>query len=158
VARPARHEDRAECVRRRRGDAWADGVLFVEGVEYCHLSWTSLTSGQEYSKSKPVRVSTETRMYVRLIDADVPGRSRVRQHGRRRRRLVSITQEVSVIPDTEYADRVVVQLAKLDGLKVIASAGSDEKVQFLKEIGADVAFNYKTTCACPSRMPLLCGC
>ncbi|TFK49753.1 alcohol dehydrogenase [Heliocybe sulcata] len=39
----------------------------------------------------------------------------------------------------------VVQLAKLDGLKVIASAGSDEKVEFLKSIGADVAFNYKTT-------------
>ena len=39
----------------------------------------------------------------------------------------------------------MVQLAKLDGLKVIASAGSDEKVKFMKEIGADVAFNYKTT-------------
>ncbi|KAG6815100.1 hypothetical protein H0H93_010942, partial [Arthromyces matolae] len=35
--------------------------------------------------------------------------------------------------------------AKLDGLKVIASAGSDEKVAFMKSIGADVAFNYKTT-------------
>jgi len=40
---------------------------------------------------------------------------------------------------------LVIQLAKLDGLKVIASAGSDEKVQFIKDIGADVAFNYKTT-------------
>ncbi len=40
---------------------------------------------------------------------------------------------------------MVVQLAKLDGLKVIASAGSDAKVEFLREIGADVAFNYKTT-------------
>lgn len=39
----------------------------------------------------------------------------------------------------------VIQLAKLDGLRVIASAGSEEKVQFMKEIGADVAFNYKTT-------------
>ncbi|EGO23779.1 hypothetical protein SERLADRAFT_349468 [Serpula lacrymans var. lacrymans S7.9] len=39
----------------------------------------------------------------------------------------------------------VVQLAKVDGLKVIACAGSDEKVKFMKEIGADVAFNYKTT-------------
>ncbi|KAI0772918.1 NAD-P-binding protein [Trametes elegans] len=39
----------------------------------------------------------------------------------------------------------VVQLAKADGLKVIASAGSDEKVEFIKSIGADVAFNYKTT-------------
>ncbi|PPQ71686.1 hypothetical protein CVT26_007653 [Gymnopilus dilepis] len=40
---------------------------------------------------------------------------------------------------------LVIQLAKRDGLKVIGSAGSDEKVQFMKEIGADVAFNYKTT-------------
>ncbi|KAF9464078.1 hypothetical protein BDZ94DRAFT_1191919 [Collybia nuda] len=39
----------------------------------------------------------------------------------------------------------VIQLAKLDGMKVIASAGSDEKVKFMKDIGADVAFNYKTT-------------
>ncbi|KAF8891569.1 hypothetical protein CPB84DRAFT_1711150 [Gymnopilus junonius] len=40
---------------------------------------------------------------------------------------------------------LVIQLAKIDGLKVIASAGSDEKVQFMKDIGADVAFNYKTS-------------
>ncbi|KAI8989082.1 NAD-P-binding protein [Trametes punicea] len=38
-----------------------------------------------------------------------------------------------------------IQLAKADGLKVIASARSDEKVAFLRDIGADVAFNYKTT-------------
>ena len=36
-------------------------------------------------------------------------------------------------------------MAKAEGLKVIASAGSEDKVQFLREIGADVAFNYKTT-------------
>ncbi|KAH0578570.1 hypothetical protein H2248_003717 [Termitomyces sp. 'cryptogamus'] len=40
---------------------------------------------------------------------------------------------------------LVIQLAKLDGLKVIASAGSDEKVKFMEAIGADVAFNYKKT-------------
>jgi hypothetical protein len=40
----------------------------------------------------------------------------------------------------------VIQLAKREGLKVIASAGSEEKVAFLKELGADVAFNYKTDC------------
>uniref|UniRef100_A0A8H8CGT4 Enoyl reductase (ER) domain-containing protein n=1 Tax=Psilocybe cubensis TaxID=181762 RepID=A0A8H8CGT4_PSICU len=39
---------------------------------------------------------------------------------------------------------MVIQLAKLDGLRVIASAGSEDKVKFLKEIGVDVAFNYKT--------------
>jgi len=41
--------------------------------------------------------------------------------------------------------RLVIQLAKQDGLKVIASAGSADKVQFMKDVGADVAFNYKTT-------------
>jgi NADPH-dependent curcumin reductase CurA len=41
---------------------------------------------------------------------------------------------------------VVCQLAKQSGLKVIASTGSDEKVDWLlKELGVDVAFNYKTT-------------
>jgi NADPH-dependent curcumin reductase CurA len=40
---------------------------------------------------------------------------------------------------------VIVQLAKRDGMKVIAASGSDEKVQFAKDCGADVSFNYKTT-------------
>ena len=39
----------------------------------------------------------------------------------------------------------VIQLAKQDGCKVIASAGSDEKVEHCRKFGADVAFNYKTT-------------
>ncbi|EJD37236.1 alcohol dehydrogenase [Auricularia subglabra TFB-10046 SS5] len=39
---------------------------------------------------------------------------------------------------------VVVQLAKQAGLKVIASAGHESKLQFLRDLGADVVFNYKT--------------
>ena len=39
----------------------------------------------------------------------------------------------------------IIQLAKADGLKVFASAGSEEKVKFMKECGADIVFNYKTT-------------
>ncbi|KAG8767202.1 hypothetical protein FRC12_006393 [Ceratobasidium sp. 428] len=39
---------------------------------------------------------------------------------------------------------LVVQLAKAKGVKVIASASSEDKIRFLKSIGADVAFNYKT--------------
>ncbi|KAJ6529356.1 hypothetical protein B0H19DRAFT_968315 [Mycena capillaripes] len=46
---------------------------------------------------------------------------------------------------TTGAGEMVVQLAKQAGLKVIASAGSEEKVAFMKSIGADVAFNYKIT-------------
>lgn len=37
--------------------------------------------------------------------------------------------------------QMVIQLAKADGMKVISSAGSDDKVEYLKELGADVAFN-----------------
>jgi len=36
----------------------------------------------------------------------------------------------------------VVQLAKMWGLRVIGSAGSSEKVRFVRELGADDAFNY----------------
>uniref|UniRef100_A0A3Q3JLZ2 Prostaglandin reductase 1 n=1 Tax=Monopterus albus TaxID=43700 RepID=A0A3Q3JLZ2_MONAL len=39
---------------------------------------------------------------------------------------------------------VVGQIAKLKGCKVVGSAGSDAKVAFLKKLGFDEAFNYKT--------------
>ncbi|KAL0933582.1 zinc-binding dehydrogenase [Colletotrichum truncatum] len=39
--------------------------------------------------------------------------------------------------------QVVGQLAKAEGLTVIGSAGSQEKVDFIKSLGFDVAFNYK---------------
>ncbi|XP_066460473.1 prostaglandin reductase 1-like isoform X2 [Eleutherodactylus coqui] len=39
---------------------------------------------------------------------------------------------------------LVGQIAKITGCKVVGSAGSEDKVQYLKDIGFDVAFNYKT--------------
>jgi NADPH:quinone reductase len=39
---------------------------------------------------------------------------------------------------------MVVQMAKITGARVIATAGSPEKVEALKKLGADVAVNYKT--------------
>ncbi|XP_003407574.2 prostaglandin reductase 1 isoform X1 [Loxodonta africana] len=39
---------------------------------------------------------------------------------------------------------VVGQIAKLKGCKVVGAAGSDDKVAYLKKVGFDVAFNYKT--------------
>ncbi|THU92228.1 NAD(P)-binding protein [Dendrothele bispora CBS 962.96] len=38
---------------------------------------------------------------------------------------------------------MVIQLAKSKGMKVIASAGSDIKVEYMRSLGADVPFNYK---------------
>lgn len=41
--------------------------------------------------------------------------------------------------------QVVGQVAKREGLRVVGSAGSDDKVKFLvEELGFDGAFNYKT--------------
>ncbi|EJD50376.1 NAD(P)-binding protein [Auricularia subglabra TFB-10046 SS5] len=39
---------------------------------------------------------------------------------------------------------LVAQFAKKAGLKVIGSAGQESKLKFLRELGADVVFNYKT--------------
>jgi NADPH:quinone reductase len=39
----------------------------------------------------------------------------------------------------------VVQMAKLLGARVIATAGSDQKVEICRSLGADLALNYKTT-------------
>lgn len=49
------------------------------------------------------------------------------------------------VHDHDVLLSLVIQLAKHDGLKVIASAGSEDKVAFMKKIGADVVFNYKTS-------------
>ena len=46
---------------------------------------------------------------------------------------------------TPHVRSFLIQLAKSEGLKVIASAGSDDKVEWMRSLGADVAFNYKTT-------------
>jgi NADPH-dependent curcumin reductase CurA len=40
--------------------------------------------------------------------------------------------------------QLVGQLGKEFGLRVVGTAGSDDKVEFLKSIGFDDAFNYKT--------------
>ncbi|HEX8427639.1 NADP-dependent oxidoreductase [Hymenobacter sp.] len=40
---------------------------------------------------------------------------------------------------------IVGQLAKIQGARVVGTAGSDEKVAYLKELGFDEAINYKTT-------------
>src|SRR6185369_12746121 len=39
---------------------------------------------------------------------------------------------------------MVVQMAKIAGARVLATAGSTEKVAALKKLGADVALNYQT--------------
>ncbi|KAF7354140.1 Zinc-type alcohol dehydrogenase-like protein PB24D3.08c [Mycena venus] len=63
--------------------------------------------------------------------------------GVRSARMHPIYVQESIELRDVLVDSMVIQLAKRDGLKVIACAGSDEKVKFMREIGADVVFNYK---------------
>ncbi|PCH38850.1 NAD(P)-binding protein [Wolfiporia cocos MD-104 SS10] len=65
-------------------------------------------------------------------------------HGWREFSKVKAGETVFVTSAAGPVGATVIQIAKADGLKVIASAGSDEKVAFIKSLGADVAFNYKT--------------
>ncbi|KAF7305268.1 ADH-zinc-N domain-containing protein [Mycena chlorophos] len=54
-------------------------------------------------------------------------------------------QTIYVSSGASGVGSMVIQLCKLKGLRVIASAGSDSKVEYIRSLGADVAFNYKTT-------------
>ena len=53
-------------------------------------------------------------------------------------------QTVFVNGGTGGVGSMVVQMAKIAGARVMATAGSPEKVAALKKLGADVAVNYKT--------------
>ncbi|KAF7288864.1 ADH-zinc-N domain-containing protein [Mycena chlorophos] len=54
-------------------------------------------------------------------------------------------QTVYVSSGASGVGSMVVQLCKSKGLRVIASASSDSKADYIRTLGADVAFNYKTT-------------
>jgi len=56
------------------------------------------------------------------------------------------SETVYILTAAGAVGSVVAQIAKSEGLKVIGSTGSDEKVAFLRdELKIDIAFNYKTT-------------
>ncbi|KAI9243750.1 hypothetical protein BDA99DRAFT_429140 [Phascolomyces articulosus] len=52
--------------------------------------------------------------------------------------------------------QIVGQLGKVLGLYVVGSAGSDDKVEYLKEIGFDDAFNYKTAGDLTTKLAEVC--
>ncbi|KAJ7053776.1 hypothetical protein C8F01DRAFT_1260401 [Mycena amicta] len=54
-------------------------------------------------------------------------------------------QTIYVSSGASGVGSMVVQLCKNKGLRVVASASTDDKVEYIRSIGADVAFNYKTT-------------
>jgi NADPH2:quinone reductase len=57
---------------------------------------------------------------------------------------LEVGETIFVSGGTGGVGSMVVQMAKIAGARVLATAGSAEKVAALKKIGADVAVNYKT--------------
>ena len=52
---------------------------------------------------------------------------------------------------------IACQIAKINGCRVVASAGSDEKITWLKDVaGVDKAFNYKTVPDIKTEIARLC--
>ena len=72
--------------------------------------------------------------------------------------LVGITAELGLVRDAKVkagdtvfvnggsggVGSMVVQIAKAAGARVVTTAGSPEKIQLCRELGADLAINYKT--------------
>ncbi|MGB9601225.1 MAG: NADPH:quinone reductase [Limisphaerales bacterium] len=72
--------------------------------------------------------------------------------------LVGITAHLGLVRDAKLSPgetifvnggsggvgSVVIQMAKAIGARVFASAGSEQKIELCKRLGAEVAFNYKT--------------
>ncbi|CAE6454081.1 unnamed protein product [Rhizoctonia solani] len=57
---------------------------------------------------------------------------------------IPLSAYVNILGMPGAVGSIVAQLAKVNGLKVIASAGSSDKVEAMKRMGVDIAFNYKT--------------
>jgi hypothetical protein len=134
----------SERVRRRCRYVGRNCVVLMEGTsypQYIHIFLILSIGVLEGQRGK------EQLSYI--VDApsrDRTGRGSLRHRWRGRRRGVSTCYSRHCRETTHVVTRTVIQIAKQQGLTVIGSAGSDEKLQFMKDLGADVVFNYKTQC------------
>src|ERR1700742_271571 len=65
-------------------------------------------------------------------------------HNGAREKIALPANSIVKIPDNLDFDRAACELGKLMGLKVIACASSDEKIEFAKAHGAELGLNYAT--------------
>jgi NADPH2:quinone reductase len=125
----------AQASRFKAGDrVWCSNQGFMgrQGTfaEYCAVDekWLYLT---------PPNVSDEDAAACALVG--------ITAHlGLFREAKLKAGETICVNGGTGGVGSMVVQMAKIIGAKVIATAGSAEKVAALKELGADVALNYKS--------------
>ncbi|KAJ7599665.1 NAD(P)-binding protein [Mycena floridula] len=111
---------------------------FLDFSEYCVVEEGYLLDGLVLLKNE---LELPWSLYLGILG--ISGRTAVfgwKEHARAKNGGVAF-----VSTGAGAVGSMVVQLAKRDGMKVIASAGTDAKVDFMKRLGADVAFNYKTT-------------
>ncbi|KAF9461631.1 NAD(P)-binding protein [Collybia nuda] len=111
---------------------------FMDFAEYC------IIEGDGFPMQSLILLKNDLQLpwslYVGILG--VPGRTAVfgwREYVKPKARGVAF-----ITTGAGAVGSLVIQLAKRDGMKVIASAGTDDKVNFMNELGADVAFNYHT--------------
>jgi NADPH-dependent curcumin reductase CurA len=123
-----------------------DYVLGFRGWRECYLS-----NGTELTKIDPQLASLQTYLgtlgmpgmtaYVGLLDIGQPKEG----------------ETVFVSAAAGAVGSVVCQIAKIKGCRVVGSAGSDEKVRWLREHARiDAAFNYKTVTDLPAELAREC--
>jgi NADPH:quinone reductase len=108
------------------------GLLGRQGTfaEYCAVD-------EEWLYSTPANVSDEDAAACALVG--------ITAHlGLFREGKLKAGEHVLVNGGSGGVGSMVVQMAKIAGARVLAAAGSAEKVEALKKLGADVAINYKS--------------
>ncbi|KAG8761787.1 hypothetical protein FRC12_009334 [Ceratobasidium sp. 428] len=116
-------------------------------VEVGDVFWSSETPFEEYSvlpADHPVQVikndaNLPLSVYISVLG--MPGKTAF--YGLEFIGQPKAGETIYVSTGAGPVGSTVAQLAKAAGLKVIASTGSDDKLEYLKSLGVDVAFNYK---------------
>lgn len=102
-------------------------VVAADGSDRKSLTKISIPEGGKATDSLGVLGTTGLTAYFGLLDVG----------------KVKAGDYVVVSGAAGATGSVVCQIAKLKGAKVMGIAGSDDKVQWLKELGCDEALNYK---------------
>lgn len=127
-------------VERSEADKFKEGSLVM-----CYaMSWQEyyVVPAAELGSIIPIKRNDNVELSVYLSARGMPGRTAYTSFydiGQPKK-----GESIFVTAASGAVGQLVVQLAKLEGLYVIATAGSDEKLEFVKSLGADQTFNYKT--------------
>jgi len=128
-------------VLRSETDKFKEGDLVIGGL----MPWQEVVviSGDGLALLRTVDKNPSTELSVYLSALGMPGRTAYTSFydiGQPKK-----GESIFVTAASGAVGQLIVQLAKIEGMRVIACAGSDEKCEFVKSLGADRVFNYKTS-------------